>query len=151
MPPFTGAVDIWKSADLTDKSGMIPVTPQYRHTTQPDIYAAGVASYFREPTKPLGWVHPPGTGYLSVRMGKAAAQNVAASLECGATAKRTLPYVFDVRIIDGGSTGLLLSSRGTNQPHHAARSLPGNSARALKIMVERYLIWKLRAGRVDLP
>jgi sulfide:quinone oxidoreductase len=151
MPPFTGAVDIWKSAGLTDKTGMIPVTPQYRHTSHPDIYAAGVASYFQDPIKPLGCVHPPGTGYLSVRMGKAAAQNVAASLECGAPAKRTLPYMFDVRIIDGGSNGLLLSSRGTKQLHHAARSLPGRSARALKIMVERYLIWKLRAGRVDLP
>lgn len=151
MPPFTGAVDIWKSAGLTDQTGMIPVSAQYRHTSQPDIYAAGVASYFQEPVNPLGCIHPPGTGYLSVRMGKAAAQNVAASLECGAPARRTLPYVFDLRIIDGRSTGLLLSSRGTSQLHHAARYLPGKSARALKTTVERYLIWKLRTGRMDLP
>jgi sulfide:quinone oxidoreductase len=151
MPPFTGAVDIWKSAGLTDGTGMIPVTPQYRHTTQPDIYAAGVASYFHEPAKPLGGAHPPGTGYLSARMGKAAAQNVAASLGCGAPARRTLPYVVDLRIIDGQSAGLLLSSRGTDQLHHAARYLPGKSARTLKTAVERYLIWKLRTGRMDLP
>lgn len=152
MPPFTGAVDIWKSAGLTDGTGMIPVTAQYQHTSQPDIYAAGVASYFQQLTKPLGRAHPPaGTGYLSVRMGKAAAQNVAASLECGTPAKRTLPYVLDLRIIDGRSSGLLLSSRGTNQLHHAARYLPGKSARVLKTAVERYLIWKLRTGRTDLP
>ena len=151
MPAFTGAVDIWKSAGLTDRTGMIPVTAQYRHVSQPDIYAAGVASYFNGPTEPLGCAHPPGTGYLSVRMGKAAAQNVADSLECGPPAKRTLPYVLDVRIIDGRSNGLLLSSRGTSSLHHAARHLPGASARTLKTAVERYLIWKLRTGRTDLP
>jgi sulfide:quinone oxidoreductase len=151
MPPFTGAVDIWKSAGLTDANGMIPVTSQYRHTQQPDIYAAGVASYFHEPTPPLGCAHPPGTGYLSVRMGKAAAQNVAASLQCGAPAKRTLPYVLDLRIIDGHDTGLLLSSRGRDRLHHSARRLPGKTARYLKIAVERHLIWRLRTGRMDLP
>lgn len=151
MPPFTGAVDIWKSASLTDATGMIPVTSQYQHTTQPNIYAAGVASYFHEPTPPLGCAHPPGTGYLSVRMGKAAGQNVAASLNCGAPAKHTLPYVLDLRIIDGQDTGLLLNSRGRTHLHHFARRLPGKTARTLKIAIERYLIWRLRTGRMDLP
>lgn len=151
MPPFTGAVDIWKSAGLTDATGMIPVTSLYRHTKQPDIYAAGVASYFDQPTSPLGCAHPPGTGYLSVHMGKAAGQNVAASLQCGEPARRTLPYVLDLRIIDGHDTGLLLSSRGGDQLHHSARSLPGRSARYSKIAIERYLIWRLRTGRIDLP
>jgi sulfide:quinone oxidoreductase len=151
MPPFTGAVDIWKSAGLTDATGMIPITAQYRHTTQPEIYAAGVASYFKEPVPPLGLVHPPGTGYLSVRMGRAAGQNLADSLQCGAPAKRTLPYVLDLRVIAGPDTGLLLSSHGRIHLHHAARPLPGRTARALKIAVERYLIWRLRTGRMDLP
>ena len=151
MPPFTGAVDIWKSAGLTDETGMIPVTPQYRHTKQPDIYASGVASYFQEPILPIGRVRPPGTGYLSVRMGKAAAQNVAASLQCGEPAKHALPYVLDMRILDGHDTGLLLSSRGRDRLHHSARPLPGSTARHLKISVERYLIWRLRTGRMDLP
>ncbi|HEX6509311.1 MAG TPA: FAD-dependent oxidoreductase [Chloroflexota bacterium] len=151
MPPFTGAVDIWKSAGLTDSTGMIPVTFQYQHTTQQDIYAAGVASYFHQPTPPLGCAHPPGTGYLSVRMGKAAAENVAATLDCGAPAKHALPYVLDLRIIDGHDTGMLLSSRGRDHLHHSARRLPGRTARTLKIAVERYLIWRLRSGRMNLP
>lgn len=151
MPPFTGAVDIWKSAGLTDESGMIPVTAAYRHTKYPDIYAAGVASYFHEPVPQLGFSHPPGTGYLSVHMGKIAAQNIAASLECGEPAKRTLPSVLDVRIIDGRNTGLLLHSRGSNPLHHSARRLPGKTSRVLKLAAERYLIWRLRTGRMDLP
>lgn len=151
MPPFTGAVDIWKSAGLTDATGMIPVTSQYQHTTQPDIYAAGVASYFKDPTPPLGCGHPPGTGYLSVRMGKAAGQNVAASLDRGAPAKHTLPYVLDLRIVDGHDTGLLLRSRGRDHLHHSARRLPGKTARTVKLAIERYLIWRLRTGRMDLP
>jgi sulfide:quinone oxidoreductase len=151
MPPFTGAVDIWKSAGLTDTTGMIPVTAEYRHTIQPEIYAAGVASYFQEPIPPLGCVHPPGTGYLSVRMGQAAGQNVAASLDCGLPAKHPLPSVLDVRILAGPDTGLLLSSWGRQQLHHTAQRLPGKSAAALKLTVERYLLWRLRTGRMDLP
>jgi sulfide:quinone oxidoreductase len=75
MPPFTGDVDIWKSANLTDSLGMIPVDDQYRHVEYPDIYAAGVAAYFHTPVPPLGRFPAPHTGYLSSRMGKAAGEN----------------------------------------------------------------------------
>ena len=103
MPPFTGAVDIWKSAQLTDQSGLIPVTPQYRHVEHPDIYAAGVASYFAEPVPPLGYGRPPHTGYLSLHSGRITGQNVAASLGSGQPASRALPYYYSVSYVGGGS------------------------------------------------
>jgi sulfide:quinone oxidoreductase len=151
MPPFTGAVSIWKSARLTDESGLIPVTDQYRHVDHLDVYAAGVASYFRDPVEPLHQHHAPETGYLALRMGKAAGQSVAASLGSGAPASRPLPYVFDVRVIDGLTSGLLLTSRGTTRVKNTATRLPGRSAHFLKELIERYLLWRLRSGRMDLP
>lgn len=151
MPPFTGDVDIWKSAGLTDPTGLIPINPQYRHVDHDTVYAAGVAAYFQESVPPLGLTRAPYTGYLATRMGKTAAENVAASLGYGAPAARTLPRMLDVRVLDGGDTGVLLTSRANGAIRNHARRLPGPSAHYLKAALERYLVWRLRTGRMNLP
>jgi NADPH-dependent 2,4-dienoyl-CoA reductase/sulfur reductase-like enzyme len=151
MPPFVGDVDLRKSPDLTDEQGFIPVNERYQHVRHPDIYAAGVACFFNRPIPPLTEPRAPHTGYLAVRMGQAAAQNVAASLGFGPPARRTLPYVLDVRLLDGGTTGLFLASQGTKRLQNTAIELPGLAAHYLKALQERYLVWRLRTGRMDLP
>jgi sulfide:quinone oxidoreductase len=154
VPPFTGVAEIWSSARLTSEDGMIPVDRQYRHIRFPDVFAAGVAARFNETVEPLGpHGRPPHTGYLSLHMGKIAGRNVAASLGCGRPAVRTLPEWIDIRVLDGGDVGLLLTSHGKNQLHlrHRARRLSGRSAHYLKKAIERYLIWRLRTGRMNLP
>jgi sulfide:quinone oxidoreductase len=151
MPPFTGSLDIWQSAKLTSEDGLIAVDEQYRHNRFPDVYAVGVASHFNQPVAPIGYARPPHTGYLSLHMGRIAGGNVAASLDCGPPAERPLPERLDIRILDGGDAGLLLTSKGKTHLHHKARSLPGSSAHYLKSAVERYLVWRLRTGRMNLP
>jgi len=151
MPPFTGAVDIWKSAHLTDDRGIVPVNEHYQHVAHPAIYAAGVACSFDRPIPPLRDPRAPHTGYLAIRMGQAAAENVAASLGRGAPARRPLPRVLDIRLLDGGSAGVLLASWGTRTLHNAAVHLPPVVAHTLKTAQERYLVWRLRTGRMDLP
>lgn len=151
MPPFTGVLDIWQSAKLTGEDGLIAVDPHYRHVRFPDIYAVGIAAHFNGPVEPLGFARPPHTAYLSLHMGRIAAANVAASLDCGPPAERTLPERLDIRILDGGDTGLLISSTGKTRLRHRARTLPGRSAYRLKSALERYLVWRLRTGRMNLP
>lgn len=151
MPPFTGVVDIWKSAELTDDHGFNPVDDRYQHVKFPDIYAAGVACTFDYPVPPLSESRAPHTGYLAVRMGQVAAQNVAASLGAGPPSRRTLPYVFDIRLLDGGSIGLFLTSWGRREVRSIALELPGQAAHYLKALQERYLVWRLRTGRMGLP
>ena len=151
MPPFTGSVNIWKSAGLTDEKGLIPVTPHFRHVEHEDVFAAGVGAYFRDPVPPLGSVSAPHTGYLALRMGQAAGKWAAASLGCGNGAGRTLPRTLDVRVIDGTSAGMVLMSRGTSHLHHRAWKVPGFAGHLLKEAIERYLLWRLRTGRLNLP
>ncbi|HZT96566.1 MAG TPA: FAD/NAD(P)-binding oxidoreductase [Chloroflexota bacterium] len=151
MPPFSGAVDVWKSQGLTDERGFVPVDEQYRHPEHHDVYAAGVASLFTHAVPPLAERRAPHTGYLSIRMGKTAAQNIGASLGYATPASRPLPYLVDVRIIDGGDAGLLLTSRGTLELSSTATRLDGQLAHTLKSGVERYLTWRLRTGRIELP
>jgi hypothetical protein len=124
MPPFTGSVNIWKSAKLTDDSGLTLITTEYRHVEQEDIYAAGVGAYFWNQVPPLDRGRAPQTGYLSLHMGKAAGENVASSLGCGPPAARALPYVFDVRVLDGMTSGLFLMSRGNSRIRNTAIRLP---------------------------
>ncbi|HEX6507685.1 MAG TPA: FAD/NAD(P)-binding oxidoreductase [Chloroflexota bacterium] len=151
MPPFTGSLDIWQSAKLTGEDGLIAVDEHYRHVRFPEIYAVGVAAHFNQPVAPLGYARPPHTGYLSLHMGRIAGVNVAASLDCGAPAERALPERLDIRILDGGDAGMVLTSRGKARLRHKARSLPGRSAHYMKSAVERYLVWRLRTGRMNLP
>jgi sulfide:quinone oxidoreductase len=151
MPPFTGDLDIWKSPNLTDQHGFIPVNERCQHVKYPAIYAAGTACSFERPVPPLSESRAPHTGYLAVRMGQAAAQNVAASLGAGSPAGRTLPYVFDARLLDGGSIGLFLASWGRKRVRNIAVELPGPTAHYLKALQERYLVWRLRTGRMNLP
>jgi sulfide:quinone oxidoreductase len=107
IPPFSGVTGIWKSAGLTDEHGFVPVDARCRHAHYPQIYAAGVAAQLGTRPSPA---RLPKTGYLSAAMVKAAAQNVAAAITGSTRVAPVLPRLLDVRILDGGDTGLLLVS-----------------------------------------
>jgi NADH dehydrogenase FAD-containing subunit len=147
MPPFTGAADIWKSAKLTDTAGFVPITSEYRHVEHDTIYAAGVASCFDHAVPPLPERRPIQSGYLSLHMGERAGQNAAASLGYGRPAGQTLPFVVDLRVVDGGNAGLLLASRGRDSLRHSSVRLPGKSAHGLKLAIEHRILHELQSGR----
>lgn len=149
IPPFTGAVGIWKSPGLTDAQGFVSVDARYRHVRYPEIYAVGVAA---KPAaqSPLADALPK-TGYLSTAMARAAAHNIAAALTGEAPATRPLPRLLDLRLIDGGDSGVLLLIADLGRPLRVALPLPGHTAHRAKGLLTRYLLWKLRTGRTALP
>ena len=149
IPPFTGAVGIWKSPGLTDEQGFVPVDARYRHPCYPEIYAAGVAA--RPAVRsPLADALPK-TGYLSAAMAKAAARTIAVAITGEAPARRPLPRLLDLRLIDGGDSGVLLLTADLGRPLRLALPLPGRTAHWAKRLLARYLLWKLRTGRTALP
>jgi sulfide:quinone oxidoreductase len=145
MPPFSGVVSIGQSPDLTDAQGFVPVDARYRHEHYPEIYAAGVAA-----SSPVT-AGTPKTGYLAAATARVAAQNIAAVIGRSAPAARALPRLRDLRIIDGGDTGVLLLSADLARPLHLALPLPGRTAHWLKRLLTRYLLWKLHTGRSHWP
>ncbi len=54
-------------------------------------------------------------------------------------------------MLGGGDTGLLLASWGTSDLRSTAVLLPRGIAHYLKVLQERYLVWRLRMGRMELP
>ncbi|MDB5058332.1 MAG: FAD-dependent pyridine nucleotide-disulfide oxidoreductase [Chloroflexi bacterium] len=122
---------------------------QYRHSTFPEIYAAGVAAQAEVPAPQAGGL--PKTGYLAAAMARIAARNIAAAITQSLPVERSLPRLLDLRILDGGDTGVLLISADVVRPLRLAVPLPGRSGHWLKGLLTRYLLWKLRTGRTYLP
>ena len=84
-------------------------------------------------------------------MARAAARNVAAAITGSTRVAPVLPRLLDVRILDGGDTGLLLVSADLNRRLGLALTLPGRVAHAAKTLLAHYVIWKLRTGYTNLP
>jgi hypothetical protein len=84
-------------------------------------------------------------------MARAAARNVAAAITGSTRVAPVLPRLLDVRILDGGDTGLLLVSADLNRRLGLALTLPGRVAHATKTLLAHYVIWKLRTGYTNLP
>lgn len=148
IPAFGGADRAWQAAGITDDRGLVPVDAQYRSRTYPTIFAAGGAARLDLPSPRAGI---PKTGYLASAMAKRAARNLAATLQGTAPAARPLPRLLDARLLDGGGAGMVLICLDLWRPLRIAIQLPGRGAHLAKLLLLRYLLWKLRTGRTALP
>jgi len=92
----------------------------------------------------------PKTSHPAVATAKAAARNVAAAITGSSTVAQILPRLLDLRLLDGGDTGLLVSADLT-RPVRPAVPLLGRLAHGTKLLLAHYLLWKLRTGRIALP
>jgi sulfide:quinone oxidoreductase len=150
LPPADGGAGPWRLPGLTDGHGLVPVDAHYRHAQFPEIFAAGDVARVPVPDVPFtGGL--PRTGFLARAMARRAARNLAAAILGTAPAGRTLPRLLDFRILDGGDTGLLLVTAQLVRPVQLALPLPGRLAHYGKLMLARYILWKLRTGRTYLP
>jgi sulfide:quinone oxidoreductase len=126
MPAFAGVPGIWHSSGLTDARGRVPVDAQYRHHSYPEIYAVGLAALLG--ATPSSTVERlPKTGYLTAAMARAAARHIAAAITGNPVQSRALPRLLDLRVLDGGDTGLLLVRTRLIVPLRLALPLPGRT------------------------
>lgn len=148
-PPFKGVPGV---ADLGNPRGFIPVDQYYRHPGHPNIYAVGVAVALapKEPTPiPTG---VPKTGYMTVRMAKVAAANIAAELE-----NRPPPGGEEINeltvicLLDMGKTATLMLADPVLPPRQRTILHKKRWVRWAKAGLERYFLWKMRHGRSSLP
>jgi sulfide:quinone oxidoreductase len=149
LPPVSGAVSIAQSPALTDEQGFIPVDTHYRHIRYPEIYAVGEAAHTTI-TSPVAAGRPQ-TGYLAAAMARTAAHNVAAAILGERPDPQPLPRLMDIRLIDGGRSGLLLLTMERERQAQWALPLPGRTASWLKRTLTRYLLYKLRTGHTRWP
>lgn len=145
-PPFRGVAGV---APLGNPRGFIPVDSHYRHPQHANIYAVGVAVAMapREATPiPTG---VPKTGYMTVRMAKAAAYNIAADCTGGAP---VAVEDHDVLCFMGmGKNGALMYADPLLPPRQRSVLKKGRWVPWAKAGLERYFLWKMRHGLSRLP
>jgi sulfide:quinone oxidoreductase len=151
IPPFRGVEAVRDSPGLGDARGFVPVNSRYQHVTFPNVYAAGVAVAVAPPEPTPVPCGVPKTGYMSEVMAKTAAHNIAAAITGGEPKELPFADIKALCVMDAGSQGVVLLSERIFKPRKIELLIPGPWSHWVKVLFEKYYLWKMRTGRSYLP
>lgn len=152
IPPFTGADMVFRSGDIGDEKGFVPVRDTYQSTRYPNVYAAGVAAAVNYPWHSAVAIAVPKTGFPTETQAKVAAKNIASQVR-GEEPKEHKEFgdIPAVCVMDAGNNGVILLSDRMLPPRKFGVLIPGPQAHLAKLMFEKYYLWKASHGYVNLP
>lgn len=136
-------------AHLGNPRGFIPVDENLRHKKYKNIFTVGVAVAIAPPEPTPVPTGVPKSGYMTVRMAQKAAHAIASDVLGKGP---VTPYEMDVIcIMDMGSTAAYMSARPLLPPRQEITLKKAVWARWMKILFERYFLFKMRHGLANLP
>ena len=150
VPPFRG-VDAVMNAGLGNAKGFIPVNDNYRHTSYPNIYAVGVAVALAPNVATPVPTGVPKTGYMTEHMAKVAAHNIAAEISGGAQKSHPVKELDVTCVADLGESAALIIAKPALPPRQKTYLKKARWAHRLKVIFERYFLFKLKRGAMNLP
>jgi len=136
-------------AHLGNPRGFITVNGEYRHTKYRNIFAVGVAVAIAPPEQTQVPTGVPKTGYMTVRMAKVAARAIISDIT-GVTPPEEMPMDV-VCLMDMGNTAAIMKASPVLPPRQESELKEGVRYRWLKIVFERYFLWKMNNGLSGLP
>ncbi len=136
-------------AHLGNPRGFIPVDGNYRHKKYRNIFAVGVAVAIAPPEQTPVPTGVPKTGYMTVKMAKAASTSIAADIT-GSTPPEGVP-IDVVCLMDMGNTAAIMKAAPVLPPRQESDLKVGARYKWLKIAFERYYLWKIKNGLSALP
>ncbi|MDO9287778.1 MAG: FAD/NAD(P)-binding oxidoreductase [Thermodesulfovibrionales bacterium] len=145
-PPFKGVPAV---APLGNPRGFIPVDKNYRHTKHKNIFTIGVAVAIAPPEATPVPTGVPKTGFMTVKMAKAAAATIFADIKGSPP-----PPANDLDVIcimDMGNTAAYMKAVPVLPPRQASVTKKGVWAKWLKVAFEKYFLWKMKNGMSNLP
>ncbi|MDE3235505.1 MAG: FAD-dependent oxidoreductase [Bacteroidota bacterium] len=154
MPPFVG-VDFIRNSPKLDPlaNGFLDVEDTYRHKKYPNVWAAGLTVNVPPPFVP-GKVPfgVPKTGYPSDETGKIVAENIV-RVHKGNTELKAKKWgeIPGLCVLDAGKKEVLIVSNKLFKPRTFALMLPNVFYDIMKLMLEKYFLWKLRNGYSNMP
>ncbi|MBF0369113.1 MAG: FAD-dependent oxidoreductase [Magnetococcales bacterium] len=151
IPPFQGVGAVKESLGIGNAMGFVPVNDRYQHLEVPNIYAAGISVAVSPPAPTPVPCGVPKTAHMSEQMAAVAAHNIAADILGGPPKEVPFPKTAAVCVMDAGNQGVLMVTDRIFAPRKIQLLIPGPWSHWLKIVLEKYLIWKLRTGRMQLP
>jgi NADH dehydrogenase FAD-containing subunit len=152
IPPFKGAEMIFRSGDIGDEKGFVPVLDTYQSARYRNIYATGVAAAVNYPWHSAVAIGVPKTGFPTETQAKVAAKNIASQIR-GEEPKEHKDFgdIPAVCVMDAGNNGVILLSDRMLPPRKFGVLIPGPQAHLAKLMFEKYYLWKASHGYVNLP
>lgn len=145
-PPFKGVAGV---ASLGNPRGFIPADDYFRHPEHSNIYTVGVAMALAPPEPTPVPTGVPKTGFMTVRMAKAAAANIAADIHnLAPISKKELSVVC---LMDMGRTAAIMVADPVLPPRQKSYLKKAVWAKWAKIQFETYFLWKMRHGYSRLP
>ena len=145
-PPFKGVPPV---APLGNPRGFIPVDKNYRHTKYRNIFAVGVAMAIAPPEATPVPTGVPKTGFMTVKMAKAAAAAIAADIT--GTVPPAAGELGVVCLMDMGDTAAYMQAYPVLPPRQSSHMKKTVWAKWAKLGFEKYFLWKLKHGLSALP
>jgi sulfide:quinone oxidoreductase len=152
IPPFLGQEFLRGTEGLADEKGFVIVRGTYQSEKYDDVYAVGVAAAVEAPWQTPIPVGIPKTGFPTEQQAHVAARNIAAQVR-GQTPTEERPFgdIKAVCVMDAGNNGVVILADKMLPPRKHGVLVPGPQAHLMKLAFERYFLWKMRNGYVQLP
>lgn len=152
VPPFLGQEFLGDADGLADEKGFIAVRETYQSEKYDDVYAVGVAAAVDVPWQTPTPVGIPKTGFPTEVMAHIAADNIAAQVRGEVPTKgKAFADIKAVCVMDAGNNGVVILADKMLPPRKHGMLIPGPQAHLMKLGFEKYFLWKMRNGYVQLP
>jgi sulfide:quinone oxidoreductase len=151
VPPFLGQ-EFLLASGLTDDKGYVRVRDTYQTEKYDDVYAVGIAAAVDVPWQTPTPVGIPKTGFPTEQMAHTAAKNIAAQVR-GEVPEHEQAFgdIKAICVMDAGNNGVVILADKMLPPRKHGVLIPGPQAHLMKLGFEKYFIWKMRHGYVQLP
>ncbi|GAA0936108.1 FAD-dependent oxidoreductase [Kribbella koreensis] len=152
VPPFLGQRYLSAANGLADEKGFVAVRDTYQTEKYDDIYAVGVAAAVEAPWHTPTPVGVPKTGFPTETMAHIAAANIAAQIRGEQPAhEKAFGDIRAVCVLDAGNNGVIILADKMLPPRKHGVLIPGPQAHLMKLGFEKYFLWKMQHGYVQLP